>query len=240
MKSKILSCIVLLCIITCTVIVYRLIFEDNVMLFYINVLVTSLAEIILMINIPILSNKRFITFKNATTSIVLDFLAIVLFLWTSISSLFVEDESDYRILYIGLLVISIIFVILFSSVEVGGNFMQKEEKKQQQLTQEKKMSSKFLNTYRMEVLNILSTVNPESSYEISRMLDIILDKVATIPSEKLEHNGSATTSIHERFDDIKIQLEKLREEGIQETQCAQIIQKLESFNNYITMIKSTL
>lgn len=240
MKSRIISGLVLLCIIVCTVIVYRLIFDETTTLFYVNVIVACVAEAILVINIPMLSSKQLLTFKNAASSTVLDIFAIVLFLWTSICSLFVEDESDYRILYIGLLVVTIIFIILFGSVEMGGNFMQKEEKIQQQVAQEKKVFSNFLSMYRMEVRNILAMANSETTDEISRMLDIVLEKAAMIPSEKLEHNGNVTASIHDKLCKIKTLLEELQEEDVQETLRIQIIHELKSFNNYVTMIKSTL
>lgn len=240
MKSKIIPGLVLLCTIACTVFVYRLIFDKPSTLFYINVIVTCVVEIILLVNIPILSNRLLLTFKNAASSTVLDIFAIVLFLWTSIYSPFIEDESDYHILYVGLLVTTIIFVFLFGSVEMGGNFMQKEEKKQQQVTQEKKVFSNFLSMYRMEVRNILVIANSETTDEISRMLDIVLDKVAMIPSEKLEHNSSITASIYEKLCKIKTLLEKWKEEDVQETLRIQTIHELESFNNYVTMLKSTL
>lgn len=239
MKSRIISGLVLLCVIVCTVIVYRLIFDELSTLFYVNVTVACVAETILLINIPILSNRQLLTFKNAASSTVLDIFAIVLFLWTSIYSLFVEEKSDYRILYIGLLVTIIIFIFLFGSVEMGGSFMQKEEKRQQQVSQEKRMFSNFLTIYHMEVCNILITVNAEAANEIKRILEMVLDKISTIPSEKLERNDSVTTSIYEKLNEIKALVENLRKEDTQETS-TQIIHKLESFNNYVTTIKSTL
>lgn len=239
MKSRIISGLVLLCVIVCTVIVYRLIFDELSTLFYVNVTVACVAETILLINIPILSNRQLLTFKNAASSIVLDIFAIVLFLWTSIYSLFVEEKSDYRILYIGLLVTIIIFIFLFGSVEMGGSFMQKEEKRQQQVSQEKRMFSNFLTIYYMEVCNILITVNAGVADEIKRILEMVLDKISTIPSEKLERNDSVTTSIYEKLNEIKALVENLRKEDTQETS-TQIIHKLESFNNYVTTIKSTL
>lgn len=239
MKSRIISGLVLLCVIVCTVIVYRLIFDELSTLFYVNVTVACVAETILLINIPILSNRQLLTFKNAASSIVLDIFAIVLFLWTSIYSLFVEEKSDYRILYIGLLVTIIIFIFLFGSVEMGGSFMQKEEKRQQQVSQEKRMFSNFLTIYYMEVCNILITVNAGVADEIKRILEMVLDKISTIPSEKLERNESVTTSIYEKLNEIKALVENLRKEDTQETN-TQIIHKLESFNNYVTTIKSTL
>lgn len=239
MKSRIISGLVLLCVIVCTVIVYRLIFDELSTLFYVNVTVACVAETILLINIPILSNRQLLTFKNAASSTVLDIFAIVLFLWTSIYSLFVEEKSDYRILYIGLLVTIIIFIFLFGSVEMGGSFMQKEEKRQQQVSQEKRMFSNFLTIYYMEVCNILITVNAGVADEIKRILEMVLDKISTIPSEKLERNESVTTSIYEELNEIKALVENLRKEDTQETS-TQIIHKLESFNNYVTTIKSTL
>lgn len=239
MKSRIISGLVLLCVIVCTVIVYRLIFDELSTLFYVNVTVACVAETILLINIPILSNRQLLTFKNAASSTVLDIFAIVLFLWTSIYSLFVEEKSDYRILYIGLLVTIIIFIFLFGSVEMGGSFMQKEEKRQQQVSQEKRMFSNFLTIYYMEVCNILITVNAGAADEIKRILEMVLDKISTIPSEKLERNESVTTSIYEKLNEIKALVENLRKEDTQETS-TQIIHKLESFNNYVTTIKSTL
>ena len=134
MRNKIISGLVLLCVMACTILVFHLIFDEHTKLFYINVVTTCIAEVILLSNIPLLSNERLLNFKNAASSTILDAYAIILFLWTVIYSVFVEEESDYKILYIGMLVITVVSIIAFGAIEIGGNIMQKEDERQKQTT----------------------------------------------------------------------------------------------------------
>ena len=103
MKNKIILGLVLLCVMACTVLVFHLIFDEHTKLFYINVITTCFAEVILLANIPLLSSEKLLTFKNAASSTILDVYAVVLFLWTVVYSAFIEDESGYKTLYIGML-----------------------------------------------------------------------------------------------------------------------------------------
>lgn len=161
MKNKIISSCILLCVIVCTVIVYQLLFDQHNTLFYINVVIACIVEIILFFNIPILSNKRLLTFRKAASTILLNIYVLFLFIWTSIFSLYIEEESNYRILYIGLLVATVIFSLLLGSVELGGNIMQKEEKLLEQSGQEKNEFRSYIEMYRLDITDLMVNVSSE-------------------------------------------------------------------------------
>ena len=99
-----------------TIVIFHLIFDEHTKLFYINVITTCICELILLANIPILSNARLLTFKNEAVSTILDIYAVVLFLWTVIYSLFIETEDDFDILYIGMIAVSVVFIVAFGMV----------------------------------------------------------------------------------------------------------------------------
>ena len=101
MKNKVILIITMLLVIVCTIIIYALLFEEQNKLFYINVGIACLAEIILLANIPILSNEKLLTIKNVSLSVSLNLFAIVIFLWTAGCSLLMDQDSNLKTLYIG-------------------------------------------------------------------------------------------------------------------------------------------
>lgn len=239
MRNKIISGLVLLCVIACTVVVLHLIFDEHTKLFYINVVTTCIAEVILLSNIPLLSNERLLTFKNAASSTILDAYAIILFLWTAIYNIFVEEEGDYKVLYIGMLVITVVSIIAFGAVEIGGNVMQKEEERQKQTTVSKKVYLLSLNSYFLDVQKILSSLTSDWKDDVLRTLKVTLDKMSMIPSEKLNRNESVVSEMNQRLEEIKGLASSLHGND-NEGQKSQIVRKIDQLNNYITTIKSFL
>lgn len=239
MKSKIISGLVLLCVIVCTIVVFHLIFDEHTKLFYINVITTCFAEAILLANIPLLSSKRLLTFKNAASSTILDAYAVVLFLWTVVCSAFIEDESGYKTLYIGMLIISVIFVIALGVVELGGNFMQKEEESLQQTAASKKVYLLSLTNYFLDIQEILSPFHSDWKDDVLRNLKVTLDKISMIPTEKLERNEMVISEMNQRMEEIKGLFSSLPDNA-DDTRRSQITRKIDLFKNYVTTIKSSL
>lgn len=240
-KNKIILGIVILCVIIGTIIVFNLIFKENTKLFYINAITTCFCEIILLLNIPILSNKSLLTFKNAATSTTLNIYAIVLFLWTVIYSQFIENENDFNTLYIGMIVASIIFAFSLGMVEIGGKMMRNEEKKQESTSAYKKDFVTLLDSYYFDVQTILSPDKSMWKDDTLRLLKLVLDKIANIPSEKLDKHVDFTIEVNKYLDNIK----DLFKNSIQESDDAKNIQSqttkvIEQLNNYVTSIKSSL
>lgn len=238
MKNKIILSLVLLCVIVCTTIIYHLIFDEHNTLFYINVGVSCVAEIILFLNIPILSDEKILTFKNAATTIVLNIYVIALFLWTSFSNLFIEEENDYKVLYIGILIITVIFLLLFGSVELGGNIMQKEEKKLQHLRDEKNEFRNSITVYRLEISSILDNLKIEIPGEAASLLETVFDKIVTFPSEKV--NDKVSIDINEKLEEIKIIFKEIQNGNAQEKLQSEVIQKIKYLHKYINTLKSTM
>lgn len=238
MKNKIILSLVLLCVIVCTTIIYHLIFDEHNTLFYINVGVSCVAEIILFLNIPILSDEKILTFKNAATTIVLNIYVIALFLWTSFSNLFIEKENDYKVLYIGILIITVIFLLLFGSVELGGNIMQKEEKKLQHLRDEKNEFRNSITVYRLEISSILDNLKIEIPGEAASLLETVFDKIVTFPSEKV--NDKVSIDINEKLEEIKIIFKEIQNGNAQEKLQSEVIQKIKYLHKYINTLKSTM
>ncbi len=110
MKSKIIFIITILVVILCTTTIYQLLFEAQSKLFYINVLVACLAEVILLANVSVLSHSSLLTIKRTSLAISLNIFAITLFLWTTGYSLFMNGDGNLKSLYIGVLIIIVAFI----------------------------------------------------------------------------------------------------------------------------------
>ena len=170
MKSKIMSGLLLLCAIACTIVVFHLIFDEHTKLFYINVATACVAEALFLANIPLFSSGRLLTFKNAASSVVMDTYAILLFLWTVVYSLFIEEESDYKVLYIGMLALTVVFLVAFAAVEMGGSVMQQEEEAQNSVAASKRAYLVSLNDYFLSVQEMLSPARPDWADDALRTL----------------------------------------------------------------------
>lgn len=240
MKDKIIPAVVLLIALVCTVTVYYMIFDEHSKLFYINVIVACITEAILLSNIPILSNEKWLTFKNVATSIILNFYAIVLFLWTSIYSLFIQDEGDYNILFIGMLVISILFIILLGAVEIGGSFMNKQEQGLRKTTLNKKIFLTNLNMYWADIQDISKDVDLTWKEDSLQKLRMVIDKISIIPSEKLERNPDVISEINLKLNEIKTLLKKISETDMPSDLQLQSTREIELLKNYVIAIKSSL
>lgn len=240
MKNKIIIGLVLLAVLICTCVIHHLLFDEHTKLFYINVIATCIAEIILLTNIPILSNEKWLTFKNAATTTILNAYAVFLFLWTSIYSLCIEGEEDYKTLYIGMLVLSVVFVVLLSSVELGGNFMKKQEDDFRQVTQNKKVFLVSLNMYWVEIQEILQTFQSDWKENTLQELRVVIDKLSMIPSKKMEDNTDITIKINSRLDNIRNLFKEVAEDTENIELQKKSTQEIEQLRNYITEIRSSL
>lgn len=240
MKNKFISGTVLLLTLVCTIFIYYLLFDEHSKLFYINLATTCLAEVILLANIPMLSNDKWLTFKNAATTTILNVYAISLFLWTSIYSLCIEREEDCKILYIGMLSISTLFIVLLGITELGGSVMKEQEESILQTIQNKKAVLNSLHKYWLETLQMIQDVNFEKKDVLLHDIRIILDKITVIPSAKLEDNPSITSEINLRLDDLKKQINTITNDNDSSSAVEKTILKVKLLNNYIISVKSSL
>ena len=97
-----------------------------------------------------------------------------------------------------------------------------------------------MNNYFLDIQEILSPFSSDWKDNVLRTLKVTLDKIYTIPSEKLEHSEMVVTKINQRFEEIKALLSSLQGNDNNEDQKSQIVRKIDQLNNYITTIKSTL
>ena len=239
MKNKILTVVVMVCVIICTIGIFTLIFDEHARLFYINVITTCACEIILLANIPLLSSTRLLTFKNVASSTVLDVYAILMFLWTISYSTFIEDENDLNALYIGMLILTVIFAFALGIVEIGGGIMGKTEKEQTEDTSRKKDYSKMLDDYYLHIENLLSEDHSTWKEDVLRSLKLSLDKLANIPSNKIEQNESSILAMSRHLENIKTMFE-CNGNVLEEDTKTRISTAMKQLANYVSTLKRTL
>ena len=111
--KKILYPTMVVLVLACTAGLYYLLFDKHSTIFYINVAVACVAELLLLANIPIWSGKKLLNVTNVSVSKFVNLYAIGLFLWTTFYTLAIHPTGDYnyKILIIGLLLITLPFVI---------------------------------------------------------------------------------------------------------------------------------
>jgi len=223
----------------CTVLLYHLIFEEHTELFYVNVVSTCIAEWILLSGLPLFSSKKLLTFKNAASWIVLNVFALLLFIWTTFYTLALADNESLNTLYIGQLIIGILFIALLGVTEVGGTAMKRQEESLQTTVKAKKKVLLSFESYWLDFKDVLSGQSDWED-ETLRTLRLVLDKVAAIPAEKLEQNSDVVEEIKGKLDTLKDLLDELSSNDSPEKLQQNITKKANSLKNYVVTIKSTL
>ena len=241
MKNKIILIITILLAITCTFIIYTLLFEEQNKIFYINVGIACLTEIILLANIPILSNEKLLTIKNVSLSISLNLFAIAIFLWTTGCSLLVDQDNNLKILYIGLLVITTIFFIINgATVIMAGGVTEKKALDIQSTIENKKMFSVSIDNYWIETKNELENINSDWKDKTLQSFKIVLDKISMIPANKLDRHLEIVYELTEKLNEIHELFQKIAGTPEQSELQSRATLKISQLRNYVQTIKSTL
>lgn len=223
----------------CTVLLYYLIFEEHANLFYWNVVIACAAEAILLGNLPLLSNEKWLTFKNAASYLVLNSFALALFAWTTFYTLAITDGNNFDTLYIGLATIGIVFIALLGGIEVGGGFMQKQEAVMDQSVAVKKRTIMSVELFWTEIQDEL---NNQTDWEEDtlRNIRLVLDKIASIPAGKIERNSDVISEINGKLESLKEKILMLPSSDIPEKAQQEITKQIQRIANYVVTIKSTL
>lgn len=240
--KKVLFPLMVLLTVACTAGIYYLLFDEHSTLFYVNTIVSCLAEVLLLANIPIWSGEKMMTVKNASASVSVDIFAVLVFLWTTIYTLAIYNSEDenYKPLVIGLLVITLLFVILYGATMLGGGVTEKHVEELQTKSASKKL---FVFSLQESFMNIKEALHDEESEwkdETLKALRTIADKIGAISTEKLSKNTDIVSELKERMESIAEMCEGLATAENKAEQQAKITRKTNQLKNYLTTIKTTI
>ena len=241
--KKVLFPLMVLLAVACTAGVYYLLFDgDTNRLFYINTIITCLAEVLLLSNIPIWSGEKMMTVKNAAASVSINTYAILSFLWTTIYTVAIHDSENenYKPLFIGLLLITLLFVILCGATLIGGETAEKQVKELETAVSNKKI---FVFSAQEALMNIKDALHDEDSDwkdETLRALRIIADKLGAMPTEKLNKHADIASELKGRFQEIGEMCEGLATADNKEELQTKITRKTNQLKNYLITIKTIM
>ena len=241
--KKIQFPLMLLLVLACTIGLYYLIFDgETTKLFYINTVVACLAEVVLLANIPIWSGEKMMTIKNAAVASFLNIYAILVFGWTTIYSLAIynAEETNYKVLLIGLLLITLLFAVLCGMTAIGGGTAEKQAAELADKSTNKKLFVFSIQESLNSIDDMLSTENSEWKDATMQALRTIADKVGSMPVEKLSKNADIATEIKERMESIENLCAQFAASEEKEELQANITRKINQFKSYISTIKTLL
>ena len=241
MKKALFPLMVLL-VVACTAGIYYLLFDEHSTLFYVNIVVTCLAEVLLLANIPIWSGEKMMTVKNASASVSVNIYAVAVFFWTTFYTLAIynAEEENYKPLVIGLLGITLLFVILYGATMIGGGVTEKHVEELQTKSASKKL---FVFSVQESFTNIKEALHDEDSDwkdETLKVLRTIADKIGAMPTEKLSKNTDIASELKERMESIAEMCEGLATAENKAEQQAKITRKTNQLKNYLTTIKTIM
>ena len=232
MKNKVIFSLTVIIALACTVAIYCLAFEEYKELFFINVSVACLTEVLILLNVPLLSSGRILTFNNASTSFVVTSYAFLLFLWTSGVSIFMTDDSSFKPLLIGVLVLTLAFAIALGAIEYGTGSAKKQGEAVASGVHRRRFSATHLASLLDEIKELAENVQDEHFDDRVRLLGICVDKITTIPVAKLERRKDILEESYNKLNEIK----QLLEHGYTEP----VIVKIDDFKTYATLIKNSI
>ena len=212
--------------------------EEKTHLFYANMVVTSILEIMLLCNLPFFTNGKLTTVRNTSISMQLFYFILSEAIWMLVFNVFLSDTVDTKYYYAGLLVIFLIFVALISIVGIGGNVQAEKQKEIEQSVMVRKSHLASTQMVMMEYRQALRDVDSEQKDRQGQQLKILLDKIAAIPAEKLERNATVVEDINIKLNGLKSYFQ-IRKESV-EVDMDTLTREIENFTEYISYIKNTL
>lgn len=195
-------------VIACSIIALLLIFTTRAELFYLNLAVIIAAELIILFCIPIVTGKSLLTFRKAATANLLSVYAILAVLWTAIYSTFIESQEQITSIYIGLCVLTGLFIFLIGFTELGASAAENRHKAQ--LTSEE-CRKLFMERIRRVWLDVLLNLSPTLQQDSSvQMMKQQIERLSILPvshfngddTEKLENIEKLIGSISEDLSNL--------------------------------------
>ena len=197
---------------------------------------------LLLSNIPIWSGEKMMTVKNASVTVSINAYAILLFSWTTIYTLVIynSESENYKPLYIGVLLLTLLFVVFCGATLIGGETTEKHVKELETAVSNKKL---FVFSAQEALMNIKDALQDDDSDwkdETLRALRTIADKIGAMPTDKLSKHADIANELKERFLAIEEMCESLATaENKQETQ-TKITRKTNQLKNYLVTIKTIM
>lgn len=241
--KKVLFPLIVLLVVACTVGLYYLLFDgETTKLFYVNIVVVSIADVLLLSNIPIWSGEKMMTVKNAAVSVSVNMYAVLLFLWTTLYTLAIHNPVDenYKPFYIGLLLLTLPFVIYCGATLIGGETAEKQVKELEVSVSKKKIIVFSVQDTLMNIKDALYDDNSDWKDESLRALRTIADKIDAMPITKLSNHADITIELKERFQEIGDICEGLATAEDKGALKAKITRKISQLKNYLVTIKTIM
>lgn len=241
MKNKILQIVLILIAIACTIVFYCLLFDEYNTLFYINVSVTCIAELILLANLPVLSKEKLLTLHHVFISFLLNLFAFTLILWIAIYSLVLQPKYGLNTLYIGLLCIVAITAIamVFS---FGIRVSEEKQGKTDLNIQNRKKHLASVEKFYLHCQTVTNELPWDKKDSLLKQLRIVLDKISAIPANKLESHPDEIDEINAKLEQLKTSFESIpnTNSGERDAELLKIEKKISMFNDYVVTIKKIL
>lgn len=238
--KKVLFPIVLLLTMALTVGIYYFIFDKVDTLFYIATIVTCISEALLLMNVPIWTGEKMFNVTSVTISRAVNGYAIAIFLWTILYVIAIHDMENgkFTVYIIGMLIASLIFVVVCGVSAIGAGTAEKLSEEVQATADNRKNIVQFVRVSAMDVSNALKCDDSEWRDDIEKLLKIVTDKVASMPTSKLYGNTDVARRIEDSITDIATTSELLATAADKAACKAEITDKLNRLNKYITTIKT--
>ena len=242
--KKVLFPIIVLLTLGCTVGIYYLIFNllelpiDH--LFYINVVSTCLAELLLMVNIPILSNEKILNVTNATVSICVNVYAVAIFVWTLFFTLIINNVEPgcFKVYYVGVLLLSLAFIALCSVSAFSSHVAEKGAKEQETKMECKRNVMHLVQATNLEILGSLEKDDSEWKDDFVRLFNMTIDKLSSMPNEKLYNNPNIANKVEDSLTEISTLCDSLAAAEDAEAVKSELTSKVNRLNKYLTTIKT--
>ena len=242
--KKVLFPIIVLLTLGCTVGLYYLIFDllnqpiDH--LFYINVVSACLAELLLLINIPILSNEKILNVTNATVSICVNIYAVAVFVWTLFFSLILHntEPENFKVYYVGILLLSLAFIAFCGVSAFSSHIAEKGVKEQETKMECKSNVMHLIQATNLEILASLEKEESEWKDDFVRLFNMTIDKLSSMPHEKLHNNPNIANKVEDSLTEISTLCDSLAAAENTEAVKADLTSKVNRLNKYLTTIKT--
>ena len=201
-------------------------------LFAVNLGVAIVAVSILVYGIGGFTSQEKTEVTNVSRSILLMLYAIVLFTWTTASSL-IWDEDPFLKIWIGNGVLTILLAVLYGTTTAGSLFIEEHEAVVESVKSSKKSTVLSMSDWYNDLVDLIGNEEEDWKDALIRNAKTAKDIVETIPARQLANQTSFCSSLEGKTSQILTLASSLSGTDNKEEVMSKLSEEIASLKKYV-------
>jgi hypothetical protein len=149
-----------------------------------------------------------------------------------------SGTENLKVYFLGLLIISLIYVAVCGVATIGASRAEAEYKEQKTLMDKKQNLVQFVQAIDLDIQASLEKEDSDWKDDFLRLYRLALDKLASLPNEKMSSNPAIVQKVEDSLTEIASMCDQLATSDDQSALKVDITNRLNRLVKYITTVKT--